>query len=747
MIIGKSLDVHLLCQRGSDYLSKLHFDAASPAKVLSWCTDWASYADVLALACLQQKQVVVAASNVDWNDMIAGVSQLRKDCCPLITRVNVGEGCPANHLFRDLSSNMTNPVLFTGDTVWGNVTDTLNNWHSGRKPEVHAVRFTRLSGKSVFFGCILEQDQKAFGECASLDQNTFAQALHTLNSTYYITPVKEGMFASALSKRKVDVMIHSFGLTPDRYHHFYFTVNRFGHAVYYVEKRWKHQAAVFLGVFPWLFLLALYMVVSVSCFVLFNIYRGSGPMNGLGDVVLALMATTLSMSATIRDEHGRSRSGRLIMSCWMLACFSLTSYTKSLLTASLMARPVWEADDTVEKMSPKVERGRLIPCAENNSFMEVLLERADGSGSDVVDTMALATRKWARKKSDFTGTIEACLERTKRGTHMDCSKANGLGSGLSGTRVQVACVILSQKVYGNTCSSLDGNTLVDAFEKLNVTIVLKLIQRGLFTRLLRSGEVDIVASSVGLTALRYKHFDFTVNKFGQAVYFVQKKWKHQTDFVFSLLPWTSLLALSMVFVASSFALLNIRHGSAPMSGMGGVVLALVAYTLSFTSPLRGRHATSTTGRVVMGFWMLAGFSLAAYTRSLLTASLMAQPAWDADDTLDKMLPKVQQGRLLPCAESNSFFEVLLSTATGNASGVVNAMAKSAKRWARSKGDFTGSIQSCLERTRSGTHVFFSGGIDPCRHSKYYSSVTLGQEPIRTLVGGFRFGGITNAVRS
>ncbi|KAH7950099.1 hypothetical protein HPB49_019561 [Dermacentor silvarum] len=192
----------------------------------------------------------------------------------------------------------------------------------------------------------------------------------------------------------------------------------------------------------------------------------------------------------------------------------------------------------------------------------------------------------------------------------------------------------------------------------------------------------------------------------------------------------------MVVAASSFVLLNIRHGTQPMRDIGGVALALVAYTLSFTSPLRGHHATSMSGRVAMGFWMLAGFSLAAYTRSLLIASLMAQPTWDADDTLDKLLPKLQQGRLLPCAESNSFFDVLLTTTTGNASGVVHAMAKSAKRWARSRGDFTGSIQSCLERTRRGTHVLFAGGIDPCRHSQFQKTIVEGQEQIRTLIGGF-----------
>ncbi|KAH7943824.1 hypothetical protein HPB52_011868 [Rhipicephalus sanguineus] len=158
-------------------------------------------------------------------------------------------------------------------------------------------------------------------------------------------------------------MTYPCGLTAERYQHFHFTVNQFAHAVYYVEKRWNHQSTVFLGMFPWLFLIALLMVASASCFVLLNIHGGRRPMNGLGAVVLALMASTLSLSAQIRLEHAHSRSGRVIMACWMLACFSLTSYIKSLLTASLTARPVWEADYSLEKMLPKLQRGRLLPCA------------------------------------------------------------------------------------------------------------------------------------------------------------------------------------------------------------------------------------------------------------------------------------------------------------------------------------------------------------------------------------------------
>ncbi|KAL3243293.1 hypothetical protein MRX96_047511 [Rhipicephalus microplus] len=114
------------------------------------------------------------------------------------------------------------------------------------------------------------------------------------------------MFASAPKNSEIDILYHSIGLKPDRYQHFHFAVNRFGQAVYCVKKRRKHQAAFLHGVFPWLFRLAQCMIASASCascFVLFNIQRWRPPQKGLGEVLFALMATTLSLTAPNRTEH------------------------------------------------------------------------------------------------------------------------------------------------------------------------------------------------------------------------------------------------------------------------------------------------------------------------------------------------------------------------------------------------------------------------------------------------------------
>ncbi|KAH7950326.1 hypothetical protein HPB49_022475 [Dermacentor silvarum] len=585
-------------------------------------------------------------------------------------------------------------------------------------------------------------------------------------------------------------MIHSLGLTPDRYQHFEFAVNRFGQAFYYVKKRWKHQAAFILGVFPWLFLLALCMVVSASCFVLLNVHRRHRPLNGLAEVVLSLLAATLSLSAPVREkQHARSRSGRVILACWLLACFSLTIYTSSLLTASLMARPTWETDDTLDKMLPKLQRGHLLPGIENNSFVDVLLERANGSGSDVVDNMALAVKRSARKKvfsrfalrSSVLETLklrkDMCLNRTliliedKKGKFswregsssevMNCTPATSISCShlasakkdpttlvdkddgepwswtpLSGRKLSIGCILLKKRNSGEFCFTLGKNTVAHALDALNATFQIMPVKRGTFVEVLQSKQADVIVYPVGLTPDRYRHFDFTVNKFGSAVYYVQKKWRPQGDFLFGTLPWLFLLALSIAISASIFALLNMGRSPRPMKDFDRLVLALMASALSLSSPLRGEHARSTTSRFVFASWMLAWFYLATYARSLLTASMTAPPSWEADDRIDELVPKLQEGRLLPCAENNSFFDFLLATAAANGSDVVDVMALAARRWAHSKRDFTGSFLSCLKRTGRGTHAFFSSGIDRCSLSRFHKTIVEGEKPIRSLIGGF-----------
>ncbi|KAL1469992.1 hypothetical protein MTO96_004611 [Rhipicephalus appendiculatus] len=308
---------------------------------------------------------------------------------------------------------------------------------------------------------------------------------------------------------------------------------------------------------------------------------------------------------------------------------------------------------------------------------------------------------------------------------------------LSGKKVRIGCVVYNNTGPINSCESIDGKAFTHALRQLNVSTEITPVRRGGFAAALGKNKADIVVIAVGLTEDRHKDFDFSVNKFGKAVYYVQKKWKHHADFFFGVLPWTSLLALSTLLSVGSFALLNLRRGKRPMSDLGRVVLALTATTMSFTSPLHGDHARSSSGRVVMAFWMLACFSLATYTRSLLTASLTAKPTWEADDTFEEMLPKLKQGRLVPCAETNSFFDVLLSIAAGNTKRCCRCHGISCKT--------LGQRQARLHREPWRRVLRGPGGARMCSFlmALIFASfrgmkekIVIGEKPIRSLIGGF-----------
>ncbi|KAK8774614.1 hypothetical protein V5799_010854 [Amblyomma americanum] len=307
---------------------------------------------------------------------------------------------------------------------------------------------------------------------------------------------------------------------------------------------------------------------------------------------------------------------------------------------------------------------------------------------------------------------------------------------LNGSKLLMGCVLLDRPGSREPCYAAHDSTIVDALNVLNVTYDIIPLAGGMFAKALRNGETDIVITGIGISADRYKSFDFAINTFRRAFFYVKKKWRHRAEVFLGGFPLIILLALSIIVSVSFFAVLNASHGKPALKNMGNITLALIAATLSLSSPLRGDHAHSTSSGFVMACWMLACFSLTTYTRSLLTASLMARPTWEADDTLEKMLPKLQRGRLLPCAESYSFFDALLSRAGGNGTDVVDVMARAAKRWAHSREDFTGNITSCLQRTRKGTHVLFTASIDFCYFLRLRTSISPGQKPIQSIVGGF-----------
>ncbi|KAH8042486.1 hypothetical protein HPB51_023534 [Rhipicephalus microplus] len=160
-------------------------------------------------------------------------------------------------------------------------------------------------------------------------------------------------------------------------------------------------------------------------------------------------------------------------------------------------------------------------------------------------------------------------------------------------------------------------------------------------------RIDIMAYPVGLSPSRHQRFDFAIHEFMGATFFVQKNWNRGGQILVGSLPRASILILPVLVTAGFFVLLNVRHGHRPFEGISQLILALVAAVLLIASRVRNVNDRCTPGRMVIACWLLAGFSLAAFTQSLLTAMLSSRPTWDADDTVDKLVPRLRNGHLLP----------------------------------------------------------------------------------------------------
>ncbi|KAH7957357.1 hypothetical protein HPB52_018093 [Rhipicephalus sanguineus] len=245
-----------------------------------------------------------------------------------------------------------------------------------------------------------------------------------------------------------------------------------------------------------------------------------------------------------------------------------------------------------------------------------------------------------------------------------------------------------------------------------------------------------MAYSVGPSPSRCQRFDFAAYEFRRATFFVQNKWNRGGLILTGSLSWASLLTLSVLVTAGFFVLLNVRHGHRPFEGISQLILALVAAVLLIASPVRKANEPCTYSRTVIACWLLAGFSLAAFTQSLLTATLSAQPTWDADDTVDKLVPKLRHGHLLPCVERGSFFHYLITETSEQRNDFLGALSFAAKRWARNKHQFTGNINACADRTTKGTHLLITFDKEPCQLSGLAGAAVEGKSSILSVFAGF-----------
>ncbi|KAH6932193.1 hypothetical protein HPB50_003647 [Hyalomma asiaticum] len=308
--------------------------------------------------------------------------------------------------------------------------------------------------------------------------------------------------------------------------------------------------------------------------------------------------------------------------------------------------------------------------------------------------------------------------------------------GLKGHEISVGYFLNNFSSTEASSSSRKEERIIDALGGLNVSLNVVPVPMGLVSEYLATRKIDIMAHFVGLSTTRHQRFDLAIYGHGRAAYFVQKRWKRSGEIFSGLLSWTSLLALSVLVTASLFVLLNVRHGQRPFEGISQLVLALAAAVLLIASPLRTASERSTANRTILACWLLAGFSLAAYTQSLLTATLSAGPGWEADDTIEKAARKLRDGRLLPCVEWASFFHYLITSTSEKRGDFLGAMAFAAKRWSRNTDQITGNLSVCASRATKGTHLILDFDETRCVLSSLADGLVQGKSSVSGVFYGF-----------
>ncbi|KAH9377886.1 hypothetical protein HPB48_021171 [Haemaphysalis longicornis] len=147
-------------------------------------------------------------------------------------------------------------------------------------------------------------------------------------------------------------------------------------------------------------------------------------------------------------------------------------------------------------------------------------------------------------------------------------------------------------------------------------------------------------------------------------------------------------------------------------------MALTASILLFSSPLTTKR---TAARFALAAWFLACFSLAVFLQSLLIASLTSGLGWEADNTLEKLYPKLNSGNLVPCCLAGyAFDEIFEKAGRGDKHyGVLDVMAAAAQRYEKLRGNMKtrDSVTGCMEKAARGTHVFVGFGRQHCWYNR------------------------------
>ncbi|KAH9377882.1 hypothetical protein HPB48_000487 [Haemaphysalis longicornis] len=134
---------------------------------------------------------------------------------------------------------------------------------------------------------------------------------------------------------------------------------------------------------------------------------------------MAVFASVLLLSSPLEAER---TAGRLLITAWLVASFSLATCLQSLLTTTITAGSGWEADNTVDKLYYKLESGQLAPCSPPGFYLDVLLGNA-GRGNkrdNIIDAMAAVAHRLESSAGHLKTphSITSCMEKAAKGTHV-----------------------------------------------------------------------------------------------------------------------------------------------------------------------------------------------------------------------------------------------------------------------------------------------------------------------------------------
>ncbi|KAM7289575.1 hypothetical protein ISCGN_029704, partial [Ixodes scapularis] len=252
----------------------------------------------------------------------------------------------------------------------------------------------------------------------------------------------------------------------------------------------------------------------------------------------------------------------------------------------------------------------------------------------------------------------------------------------------------------------------------------------------RERRIDIMVDRIACTVERWRLVHFPgIFYYGRIVFYTVRKPSRLADEFLREAPTTffALLFLSMVACAFIFCLINYRSGRKLLNSIQDVVLVFVATVMLFSYPVPQRFEHVLAGRIVLFCWMVGGFSLAVYFQSVLTSSLSSRYGWDADDTIDKLYPKLLSGKVLPCVKRGSFSEHLLLR-SDDKQGIINAMAAARQRSPDKNSTQSDTDEGCTDKVGRGSHVLVSFDWSGCHRSKFGNEVIPSKDTIYTEYG-------------